>query len=74
MAVTTKTTAKFGFYDSLGGSLTKTFTDIDPAVQNSDLQALSAGIVANKEIYPVQPVTAKSIQLVSTTTTDIALS
>lgn len=74
MATVTKTSARFGFVDSLGGSVSKTFSEINPSVQNAKLQALSAAIIANKEIYPVQPVTAKSIQLISTTTTDVPLS
>jgi len=74
MATVTKTSARFGFTDALGVSVSKTFNEINPSVQNAKLQALSAGIIANKEIYPVQPVTAKSIQLISTTTTDVPLS
>ena len=70
----TKTTARFGFRDSLGTSLSKTFAEINPSVQAAKLQALSAGIVANKEIYPVQPATATKIELISTTTTEIPLS
>ena len=70
---TTKTSAKFTFADSLGMSVSKTFQEINPSVQAAKLQALSAGLIANKEIYPRQPVTAKGIQLISTTTTDIPL-
>lgn len=74
MATVTKTSARFGFSDALGTTVTKTFNEINPSVQAAKLQALSAAIVANKEVYSPQPVTAKSIQLISTTTTDIDLS
>ena len=70
----TKTTARFGFKDSLGTTLSKTFAEIDPSVQAAKLQALSTGIITNKEIYAVQPVTATKIELISTTTTEIPLS
>lgn len=70
----TKTTARFGFKDSLGVSLSKTFGEISDSVTNAKLQALSAGIIANKEIYPVQPVTATKIEKITTTTTEVPLS
>ncbi len=74
MASVTKTTARFGFKDALGTNLSKTFAQIDPSVQAADLQALSAGIVANREIYPTEPAAATKIELISTTVTDIPLS
>ena len=70
----TKTTAKFSFKDSLGSSLSKTFGDIDPSVQDSDMQALAAGIVTNGQIYPVVPVEATKIEKITTTTTEVPLS
>lgn len=74
MATVTKVTARFGFKDSLGGAISKTFTNIDPSVQNADLQALSAACVANKEVFTVEPAVASSIQKISTTTEDVPLS
>lgn len=71
---TTVTTARFSFKDALDQSLSKTFKDIDPSVSDADLQALSAGIVANGAIYPVVPVSATKIEKISTTTTEVALS
>lgn len=71
---TTRTTARFGFKDALGVTLSKSFAEIDPSVQAAKLQALSAGIIANKEIYPVQPTMATKIELITTTTTEIPLS
>lgn len=73
MASVTKTTARFGFKDSLGVSLSKTFNDIDPSVQDSDLQALAAGIVTNGQIYPVVPTEATKIEKISTTITEVAV-
>lgn len=73
MASVTKTTARFSFKDSLGVSLSKTFNDIDPSVADADLQALSAGIVTNGQIYPVIPVEATKIEKISTTTTEVAV-
>ena len=70
----TKTSARFGFKDSLGVSLTKTFSEISDSVTNAKLQALSAGIITNKEIYPVQPVMATKIEKITTTTTEVPLS
>lgn len=73
MASVTKTTARFSFKDSLGNSLSKMFKDIDPSVADADLQALSAGIVTNGQIYPVIPVEATKIEKISTTTTEVAV-
>ncbi|MCR4818526.1 MAG: hypothetical protein K5841_06175 [Fretibacterium sp.] len=70
----TKTTAKFSFRDGLGSSLSRTFADIDPSVQDSDMQALSSGIVANGQIYTVVPVEATKIEKITTTTTEVPLS
>ena len=70
----TKTTGRFTFKDSLGSSLSKTFADIDPSVQDSDMQALASGIVTNGQIYPVVPVEAVKIEKITTTTTEIPLS
>lgn len=74
MATVTKVSARFGFKDSLGGSISKTFGNIDPSVANADLQALSAACVANKEVFAVEPAVASSIQKISTTTEDVPLS
>ena len=74
MASVTKTTARFGFKDSLGNSLSKTFNDIDPSVADADLQALANGIVTNGQIYPVAPTEATKIEKISTTTTEVPLS
>lgn len=73
MATVTKTSARFSFTDALGSTVTKTFNEINASVQDAKLQALSSAIVANKEVYSPQPTTAKSIQLISTTTTDVPL-
>ncbi|MCR4817365.1 MAG: hypothetical protein K5841_00225 [Fretibacterium sp.] len=69
----TKTTGRFSFRDGLGNSLSKTFSDINPSVQDSDMQALAGGIVANGQIYPVVPVTATKIEKITTTTTEVPL-
>lgn len=73
MASVTTTTARFSFKDSLDQRLSKTFKDIDPSVQDSDLQALAAGIVTNGQIYPVVPVEATKIEKISTTITEVAV-
>lgn len=73
MAIVTTTTARFSFKDSLDQRLSKTFNDIDPSVQDSDLQALAAGIVTNGQIYPVVPVEATKIEKISTTITEVAV-
>ena len=69
----TKVTGRFTFRDSLAQRLSKTFNDINPAVENSDMQALAAGIVTNGQIYPVVPVEAVKIEKITTTTDEIPL-
>ena len=71
---TTSVTGRFSFKDSVGNPLAKTFKDIDPSVENSDMQALAAGIVTNGAIYPVVPVEATKIEKITTTTDEIPLS
>lgn len=72
MSVTT-VKGRFSFKDALGTSLSKTFDDIDPSVADADMQALSAGIVTNGQIYPLVPVEATKIEKITTTVDEIAL-
>lgn len=73
MATTTTTRASYGFKDALGVSMTKSFNYVDPAATDAKLQAVTTAILANKEIYPSQPVMATSIKLITTTTKDVDL-
>lgn len=70
---TTTVKGRFSFKDSLGTSLSKTFDDIDPSVTDANMQALSAGIVTNGQIYPRVPVEATKIEKITTTVDEIAL-
>ena len=64
----------FSYVDSSGGTKTISFSNIANDLENTDVQALAAGLVTNGSIYASPPATIKSAKTVVTTENNIPLS
>ena len=72
MAVTRKLVCKF--VDSDGETMTLSYNYVSSELTANDVKALMTGIVANGSIFAKTPVTAKSAEVVNTTTEEIDIS
>lgn len=64
---------KLGYKDALGNARNFTFSNAKEDASESDVQALSAGLIANGGIFANPPVTAVDAYIVKTTETEIDL-
>ncbi len=72
--MTTTTKLVLSFVDSNGDSVSFSYNYADPEVTAANVSALMSGIITNGSIFQKVPATAKGAKLVTTETTEIALS